>query len=83
MQDLVDTIIRVIVDRLNPDLDPKALTPETSLIGRGLGLDSVAILELISGLESELDVMVDESELDPDALKDIGSLARFMSQQAG
>jgi acyl carrier protein len=80
VQDRVDAIIRVIVDRLNPTLDPAALSAKTRLLGEGLALDSMAVLELVTGLEDELGIMIDESRLEPAVLEDIESLARFLGE---
>jgi acyl carrier protein len=78
---LVETIIRVIVNRLNPDLDPKTLSAKTCLIGKGLGLDSIAVLSLVTGLEEELSILIDESELKLEMFADIESLAGFLSHR--
>ena len=81
LQERVDAIIRVIVERLNPALDAAAMSSDTRLVGEGLVLDSVAVLELVTGLEDELGIMIDESQLEPKVLEDIGSLARFLGEQ--
>ena len=82
MDQRVDAIIRVIVERLNPDLDRSSLSSTTRLVGEGLALDSVSVLELITGLEEELDIMIDESELTPEVFEDVASLARFLGECA-
>jgi acyl carrier protein len=81
VQERVDAIIRVIVDRVNPDLDAAALSSDTCLVKKGLILDSMALLELVTGLEDELDIMIDESELKLEVFDNIGSLARFLGEQ--
>ena len=81
VQELVDAIIRVIVDRINPALDVAALSSDTSLVKEGLALDSIAVLELVTGLEDELGIMIDESKLKLEVFDDIGSLARFLGEQ--
>ena len=78
VQQRVDAIIRVIVDRINPSLDASSLSSETRLVKGGLALDSMAVLELVTGLEDELGILIDESELKLEVLDDIGSLARFL-----
>jgi acyl carrier protein len=81
VQKRVEAIIRVIVDRVNPDLDAAALSSDTCLVKEGLALDSMAMLELVTGLEDELGIMIDESELKIEVFDDIGSLARFLGEQ--
>jgi acyl carrier protein len=80
VQERVDAIIRVIIERLNPTLDASSLSSDTRLLGAGLGLDSVAVLELVTGLEDELGIMIDESKLEPEVFEDIGSLARYLGE---
>ncbi|MFQ5643114.1 MAG: acyl carrier protein [Thiogranum sp.] len=47
-----------------------------------LHLDSMALLELIVGLEKEFGVAVDEEELDtPEHFKSVESIANFVLQQ--
>jgi acyl carrier protein len=83
MDELVNRIVRVIRDRLDLTLGDLELSPETCLIGRGLGLDSMAILELVTGLEEELEIEIDESGLSKETLADIGSLARYLRPNLG
>jgi acyl carrier protein len=79
-QERVDSIIRVIVDRVNPDLDPSELSAGTRLVNEGLALDSMAVLELVTGLEDELGEMIDESKLKVEMFEDIGSFARSLDE---
>jgi acyl carrier protein len=79
-QERVDSIIRVIVDRVNPDLDPSELSAGTRLVNEGLALDSMAVLELVTGLEDELGDMIDESKLKIEMFEDIGSFARSLDE---
>ncbi len=83
LKELVDTIIRVMVDRLDLTLDAASLSSDTKLVGGGLVLDSMAILEIVTGVEDELGIMVDESQLEPEVFENIGTLARFLSEQTG
>ena len=75
MDGLVERIVQVVIERLNPSVGHDELTSETPLIGRGLGLDSMAALELVTGLEEALGIELDESELSRETLSTIGSLA--------
>ena len=74
----VDRVARVLREIVGID-DAAAIGPETPLVGGGLSLDSVAVLELLVGLENEWGV-----ELGPDALleaaalRTVGSLAGYL-----
>ena len=81
MDELTKRISRVICERLNPALAEQEMTSETCLLGRGLGLDSMAVLELVTGLEAELDLIIDDAELSREIFDTIGSLASFLQNQ--
>lgn len=48
------------------------------LIDLGLGVDSVSSLEFVVALEKEFAVEIDESEITPDILRDINSVANYV-----
>ncbi len=78
----VDRVVRVLNEAAGVDRGA-AIGPETPLVGAGLSLDSIAVLELLVGLENEFGV-----ELDPDgllkanALCTVGSLAGYLDALA-
>ena len=53
---------------------------DTPLLGHGIGLDSVAILELVVCLEQEFRISVPDNELTADLFKNIGTLADYVFQ---
>jgi len=76
-----DRVIAVIVcaAHLSPD---QALDPSTPLIGSGISLDSIAVLELLVGLEREFRIELNPDELvRTGALKTAGTLAQFIDSQ--
>lgn len=76
-----DRIKKLITDRLNFQVDIRKLTGDTSLIGKGLGLDSIALQELVVSLEDEFGIFIDESELRIEIFENIGRLAKFISKE--
>ena len=48
------------------------------LVDFGLGVDSVSSLEFVVSLEKEFKVEIDESEITPDILQDINSVAEYV-----
>jgi acyl carrier protein len=62
-QQLRERLKRVLVGQLNYPLEPADITEETSLVGYGLGLDSVDVVSLMIKVESEFDVFFDAEEL--------------------
>jgi len=74
----LDRVTRVIVEATgtNPG---EPLHEDTSLVGAGLALDSVAVVELLVGLEKEFHAEITPDELlQAQAFKTIGTLVRFM-----
>jgi acyl carrier protein len=55
----------------------QGVTDEESLLDRGI-VDSTAILEVISFLEETFAIRVDDSEIVPENLGSIASIARFV-----
>jgi len=72
---------KVLIKRLSLQINPSQISSDAPLIGRGIGLDSMGIHELVVGLEHEFDMAIDESKLKVDHLKNIRSLAEFISNQ--
>jgi acyl carrier protein len=65
-------------------LPDQEITEDTPLVGAGIGLDSVAVLELLLGLEKEFEVEISADELlRANAMKNVGSLACFVASRGG
>ena len=50
----------------------------TGLLGRGIGLDSMEVLQLVVAAEERFDVTVDESQLRPEYFRTVGAFADFL-----
>jgi acyl carrier protein len=78
----VDRVVRVLVEAAGVD----ATVPvggDTPLIGRGLSLDSVAVLEMLVGLEKEFGIPLEpDALLAAQALRTVGTLADYLDAQA-
>lgn len=74
-------IKRLIVERLFIDgLNPEDIADDVA-IGDELGLDSMDFLELAVGLEQTFGLEVVGKGLDPNALRSVDSLVRFVQQR--
>lgn len=58
-----DRLAALVASVCVPAADPAQLDDETKLIAAGLALDSLALLELVVGLEAEFGVAVPESDV--------------------
>jgi len=72
--------IRGIVERVaGPSRTPPDSGPETPLSGAGYWLDSVELLEVVLGCESEFSITFDpRSDLTPEAVATIGTLTELV-----
>jgi len=60
--------------------DAAGLADEASLITAGV-VDSTGMLEVITFLESEYKISIDDNEMTPENLETIGRIARFVAQK--
>lgn len=58
--------------------DRQRLTDDESLLGAGL-IDSTGILELVSYLEAELGIVVQDEEIVPENLDSVGQIAAYVA----
>ena len=77
-QEVQDRIKHIIVKQINPELKAEELRPETPLIGRGVGLDSVSLLELIVAIEGDFGMRFDEKDLTPELFSNVSSIAEYV-----
>jgi acyl carrier protein len=80
----MDTIVRVrkiLRDALNLGDRAEKLTPESSLLGGLPEFDSMAVVTVVTMIEDELGVTIDDDELSAEIFATVGSLAEFLSQK--
>lgn len=76
-----DRVKNVIMKTLRINLDANEIKRDTSLMGKGLGLDSVGVMELVVGLEQEFDLYFEDSDLSGELFGSIGSLTNYISEK--
>jgi acyl carrier protein len=62
--------------RLTTSTEP--LHETTGLLGRGIGLDSMEVLQLVVAAENQFDLTIDESQLKPAYFRTVGAFATFL-----
>jgi acyl carrier protein len=71
---------RFIVRRLRLEsVDPESIDDDAALVGGGLDLDSIDLLELVVGLEKEYGVKIADVAEGRQALASINSLAEYLA----
>jgi acyl carrier protein len=67
---------------LAPDFDG-AIGDETPLADGGLGLDSLAIIDLVGAIEEQMGVTIDEDEITREHFETAGRLLRLLEAHLG
>lgn len=79
----IETRIREFVRDKFPSAEHDNLAVEQSLFDAGI-LDSIGVLSLVTWLETEFEMIVDDDEVIPENIDGIGPLVRYVeSKQVG
>ena len=79
--DIEKRVKKVLIKNALKNLDTKELNIDSPLIEYGVGLDSVATLELVVALEEEFQIRIDESEISPETFEAIESISNHIHQK--
>jgi acyl carrier protein len=74
-----DNVLRVLDDVLSLAGRSKTFTRETPLLGAIPELDSMAVVTLITSLEEQFGMVVDDDDIDGDTFANVGALVDFVS----
>jgi acyl carrier protein len=81
----MDTLVRVrriLRDTLNLGERADRLDASSPLMGGLPEFDSMAVLSVVTMIEDELGVTIDDDELSADVFATVGSLTEFVAQKA-
>ena len=73
--------IGAIIHGLGVTKNTHQLEEDTGLLGKGVGLDSVEILQLVAAIEEEFEMTIDDDELVPDHFRSVGNLITFVVER--
>jgi len=82
IRSLEDAIRRIIIERLELEIEPSELEP-TSDLKRDVGLDSAALLEVVAGLEEVFGFEVDIADVTEENFRNLAGLARYVESRTG
>jgi serine O-acetyltransferase len=74
-------LVEVITNNTEGTKSGDAIGENTVLIGEGIGLDSIEMLHVISAIEEEFGLTIDEGDLMISHLQTVGSLAAFVEER--
>ena len=72
-------VLRVLDEVLSLDGRSARFTRDTPLLGAIPELDSMAVVSLITSMEDQLGILVDDDDIDGATFATVGSLADFVS----
>lgn len=76
---LNERLKKMIIERLNLDLELVEIEDDAGLFGMGLGLDSIDALDLAVGVAEEFDVTIEDDQME--VFRSVNTLADFIEQQ--
>ena len=80
-KDVKVRIKKVLAKRLPPGVKVEDIKDDTPLIELGVGVDSLATLELIVALEQEFQVRLNEEEINIEVLENIESITNYITKR--
>jgi len=78
---LINDVKRVLGTTLQIGARADAMTESTPLLGAIPELDSMAVVSLITALEEQFGIAVDDDEIGAEAFETVGSLAAFVERK--
>jgi acyl carrier protein len=73
----------ILVDVLELDIDPAEIGDEELLFDGQLGMDSTAVIEVLTGIEDAFEIQFEDEEIGPDLFRSVSSLARAVDRHLG
>jgi acyl carrier protein len=72
-------VLRILDEVLSLGGRAQSFSPDTPLLGAIPELDSMAVVTLITSLEEQLGIIVDDDDIDGATFETVGSLTAFVS----
>ena len=76
--DVTQEVLRILDEVLSLKGRSKAFTRDTPLLGAIAELDSMAVVTLITSLEDQFELVVDDDDIDGSTFATVGSLVEFV-----
>ena len=79
--DTLERVKNILRDTLNLGDRAAKLTPDSPLLGGLPEFDSMAVVTVVTMIEDELGVTIEDDELSADVFATVGSLVEFVEQK--
>jgi len=79
--DIVARVTALLGRQLPESIDGREIDERTGLLGQGIGLDSVEVLQLVGAIEEDFELTIDDEALVAEHFETIGTLVTFVSGQ--
>ena len=79
MEDIKSGLRDLFVDTLRLPISP-AEVGETNLIAN-LGIDSIGAMELLTRVENQFNILIDDADVSPDLVDSLNTLADYIAQK--
>ncbi len=84
LMSLMDDVKRILRDTLALDTARvEKLTATSPLLGSIIELDSVGVVSVLTAIEEEYGIVVEDDEISADVFKTLGSLTEFIARKIG
>ena len=80
-REVLDRVLRLLRERLGVGNDGQPLGEDSGLLGHGIGLDSVEVLQLVAHIEEEFELTIDDEDLDAEHFRTVGSVISFLQER--
>ena len=77
--DLQAQVLRLLDDVLSLEGRAQSFTRATALLGAVPELDSMAVVSLMTAMEEQMGISIDDDEVDGDVFATVGSLTDFLA----
>jgi acyl carrier protein len=78
-----DALRRILSAQLGPTYPPSYFAAETPLLGTIPELDSMAVVGILTALEEELGIHVEDDEISAEVFATFSTLVRFVFEKVG
>lgn len=81
LEAIEERLKKVLIERTNAEVPIEKIRSDIALVGSGLALDSVALLEFVVGVEEEFGLIIDDSALTVQQFESLRTLAQFIQSE--